>query len=50
MILLYFVRFLFLITSTAFLLLGVNLAADKSEQVFTVLIVGFVFTILAIAI
>ena len=38
MLLLYFVRFLFLVTSTAFLLLGVNLAADKSEQGFTVLI------------
>ncbi len=50
MLLLYFVRFLFLVTSTAFLLLGVNLAADKNEQGFTVLIIGLVLTILAIAV
>ena len=50
MLLLYFVRFLFLVTSTAFLLLGVNLVADKNEQGFTILIVGLVLTILAIAV
>lgn len=50
MILLYFVRFLFLITSTAFLLLGVNLVADKSQQGLVVLIVGLALTVLAISI
>ena len=49
MILLYFVRFLFLVTSTAFLLLGLNQTA-KSEQDITVFIIALSLTVLAIAI
>jgi uncharacterized protein YacL len=49
MILLYFVRFLFLVTSTAFLLLGLNQTA-KSEQDITVFIIALSLTVLAIAV
>ncbi len=49
MLLLYFVRFLFLITSTAFLLLGLNQTA-KSERDIAVFIVALALTILAIAV
>jgi uncharacterized protein YacL len=49
MILLYFVRFLFLVTSTAFLLLGLNQTA-KSEQDIVVFIIALSLTILAIAV
>ena len=49
MILLYFVRFLFLVTSTAFLLLGLNQTA-KSEQDITVFIIALALTVLAIAV
>jgi uncharacterized protein YacL len=49
MLLLYFVRFLFLVTSTAFLLLGLNQTA-KSEQDITVFIIALSLTVLAIAI
>lgn len=49
MLLLYFVRFLFLITSTAFLLLGLNQTA-KSEQDITVFIIALALTVLAIAV
>lgn len=50
MLLMYFVRFLFFVTSTAFLFLGVNQAADKSDQDFSVYIIALALTILAIAI
>ena len=49
MILLYFVRFLFLATSTAFLLLGLNQTA-KSQQDITVFIIALSLTVLAIAV
>ena len=49
MILLYFVRFLFLVTSTAFLLLGLNLTA-KSEQDIIVFIIALTLTVLAIVV
>lgn len=49
MILLYFVRFLFFITSTAFLVLGLNQTA-KSEQDITVFMIALVLTVLAIAV
>jgi hypothetical protein len=49
MLLLYFVRFLFLVTSTAFLLLGLNQTA-KSEQDITVFIIALSLTVLAIAV
>jgi uncharacterized protein YacL len=47
MLLLYFIRFLFLITATAFLIVGLNETA-KSNQDITVFIVALSLTILAI--
>lgn len=49
MILLYFLRFLFLITSTAFLLIGLNETA-KSDQDITVFMIALILTVLAIAV
>ena len=48
MILLFFVRFLFLITSIAFLLLGLNQTANETDPNFTIIIVALVLTVLAI--
>ncbi|RKY12825.1 MAG: PIN/TRAM domain-containing protein [Planctomycetota bacterium] len=50
MLLLYFVRFLFLVTSTAFLLLGLNLTANKSEQDISVFVIALALTVLAVAV
>ena len=50
MLLLYFVRFLFLITSTAFLLLGLNLTAEKSELDIIIFSIALALTVLAIAV
>ena len=49
MLLLYFVRFLFLITTTAFLLVGLNQTA-KTEQDIYVFIIALALTVLAIAV
>lgn len=49
MLLLYFVRFLFLVTTTAFLLIGLNETA-KSDQDIIVFIVALSLTVLAIAV
>ena len=49
MLLLYFVRFLFLVTATAFLLLGVNQTANEVDPDFTVVVIALVLTILAVA-
>ncbi|MDH4201939.1 MAG: TRAM domain-containing protein [Phycisphaerae bacterium] len=49
MLLLYFLRFLFLVTSTAFLLVGLNETA-KTDQDITVFIVALSLTVLAIAV
>lgn len=50
MLLLYFIRFLFFISSTAFLLLGLNLTAEKSQLDIVVFMVALVLTVLAIAV
>lgn len=50
MLLLYFIRFLFLITSTAFLLLGLNLTVEKSELDILIFSIALGLTILAIII
>lgn len=47
MLLLYFIRFLFLVTATAFLIVGLNETA-KSDQDITVFIIALSLTILAI--